>query len=151
MEIDISKYIYNDIPKKEDIKELSRLLKNNKDSYITLYHGTSVRHRIKEQGLLKTTARRRNSYQSESGYVYLSLFHSSARLFGELAYPYDKVCVYAIKIRIKELKADKDQLRNNRLFANEDVGNTLADSFVFGHGARVKRNIFPYELQLTDF
>ncbi len=151
MKIDIKKYIYNDIPSKEDINNLSSLLRSNKDSFITLYHGTSVKHKVTEQGLLRTTARRRNSYQSESGYVYLSLFPSSARLFGELAYPHDKVCVYAVNIRIGELKADKDQLRNKRIFSKIDIGNTLAESFVYGHGARVRRNVFPYELKLTNF
>ena len=151
MNINIDKYIYNESPSKEDISELNRFLKKNKDSYIILFHGTSVRHRIKEQGLLKTTAKRRKSYQSESGYVYLSLFPSSARLFGEIAYPHDNVCVYSIRIPVKELKADKDQLRNKRLFSEEDVGNTLAESLIFGHGARVKRNILPYEIQLTIY
>lgn len=45
--------------------------------------------------------------------------------------------------RVSEMLADTDQLRNQRLFAGRAVGNTLAESLVFGHAARVKGNIAP--------
>jgi len=145
------KYVYNDDPKEKEIIEFSQFLRNNKDSYILLYHGTSTRHDILSEGLLRTNKKRRNSYQSESGYVYLSVFPSSARMFGEIAYPRDVVCVYSARVKIGELLADKDQLRNKRLFGGFNIGNTLADSLIFGHGARIKRDLLPYELRKTTF
>jgi hypothetical protein len=60
------------------------------------------------QGLLPTSAKRRNSYQSTSVYVYLSVWPSLARTFGELGNPYDDVVVYAVDIKVKELKPDLD-------------------------------------------
>jgi hypothetical protein len=57
---------------------------------------------------LPTSAKRRNSYQSTSGYVYLSVWPSLARTFGELGNPYDDVVVYAVDIKVKELKPDLD-------------------------------------------
>lgn len=145
------KYVYNDDPNKKDIKEFSQFLRNHKDSYILLYHGTSTKHNILSEGLLRTNKKRRNSYQSESGYVYLSVFPSSARMFGELAYPHNAVCVYCVRIKIEEILADKDQLRNKRIFGGFNIGNTLAESLIFGHGARVKRDLLPYELRKTTF
>ena len=104
------------------------------------------------QGILKTTSRRRNSAQSTSGFVYLSLYPDSARTFGELAYPKQDVLVYSVDIKIKELKPDSDQLRNKRLWDAEcKIGDTLADSLIFGHGARVARNIYPYEIGVTEY
>lgn len=89
--------------------------------------------------------------QSATGFVYLSIYPQSARTFGELAYPRKQVTVYAVDIKIKELLPDKDQLRNKRLYGQFDIDDTLADSLIFGHGARVKRNILPYELSSTDY
>ena len=145
------KYIYGEEPTKKEVKDFSDFLRRNNEEYITLYHGTSSRHEIAKEGLLRTNRKRRNSYQSQSGYVYLSVFPSSARLFGEIAYPYDKVCVYAVCLKVRELCADKDQLRNKRLFGGFEIGNTLSESLIFGHGARVKRDVMPYELHMTDF
>lgn len=145
------KYIYNDEPTRKDVKEFQDILRCNKESYIILYHGTSEKNDIAKEGLLRTNRKRRNSYQSESGYVYLSIFPSFARMFGEIAYPHDHVCVYAVRLKVRELLPDKDQLRNKRLFGNLDIGNTLSDSFIFGHGARVKRDIKPYELRMTGY
>ena len=106
------------------------------------------------EGLLRTTSRRRNSAQSESGYVYLSIYPSSAKTFGEIAYPRDEVIVYAVDIKIKELKPDKDQLVNKRRWGYgqfDFLGDSLAESLIFGHGARVRRDIRPYEIKKTDY
>ena len=157
MEIDLrnyeqtKKYVYNDTPTAKEIKQFAQILRQYREEYIILYHGTSSRHDIASEGLLRTSRKRRNSYQSQSGYVYLSVFPSSARLFGEIAYPHDKVCVYAVRLKVRELCADKAQLRNKRLFGNFYIGNTLSESLIFGHSARVKRDIKTYELRMTDF
>lgn len=146
------KYFNQESYNQESINEFNQWLKAHKDDYVRLYHGTGARHNIKEEGLLKTSKRRRNSYQSENGYVYLSIYPQNARLFGELGNPYDNTKVYSVDVKIKELKPDTDQLANKRFYAeDENIGNTLADSLVYGSGARVKRNILPYELNETMF
>lgn len=147
----MKKFVYNDSPSLQDIKDFSSFLRKNKEEFITLFHGTSQRHNITEKGLLRTNRRRRNSYQSENGYVYLSVFPSSARLFGEIAYPHDKVCVYQVCVKIKDIKPDLDQIRNKRHWGNCNIGNTLAESLCFCHGARIKRDVMPYELKVTDY
>lgn len=144
------KYFNQESRNQESINEFNQWLKAHKDDYVRLYHGTGARHNIKEEGLLKTSKHRRNSYQSENGYVYLSLYPQNARLFGELGNPYDNTKVYSVDVKIKELKPDTDQLANKR-FYDKNIGDTLADSLVYGSGARVKRNILPYELNETMF
>ena len=132
------------------VSEFNRWLRRHKEDYVRLYHGTSSKHDILGQGILKTTKRMRNSVQSESGFVYLSVYPNTAKTFGELSYPYDEASVYSVVIKIKELKPDTDQLRNKRLWGKDflELGNTLADSLIYGSGARVKRNIEPYEISL---
>ena len=73
-----------------------------------------------------------------------------AKTFSEIGNPYDEASVYSVVIKIKELKPDTDQLRNKRLWDKDflEMGNTLADSLIYGSGARVKRNIEPYEISL---
>lgn len=145
------KYLFNDTPSEKDIKALNQWLLRHRDDYVRLYHGTSSRIPVKEKGLLKTSRRTKKSLQSQTGYVYLSVFPGMARTFGEIAYPHDDVTVYAVDIKIRELLADKDQLANKRMWAGVDCGDTLADSLIYGHGARVKRNINPWEIKETSF
>lgn len=132
------------------VSEFNRWLRRHKEDYVRLYHGTSSKHDILGQGILKTTKRRRNSVQSESGFVYLSVYPNMAKTFSEIGNPYDEASVYSVVIKIKELKPDTDQLRNKRLWDKDflEMGNTLADSLIYGSGARVKRNIEPYEISL---
>ena len=147
---DTEKYFasYSEGYGKELVGEFNKWLKTHKEDYVRLYHGTGARHDILGKGILKTTMRRRNSIQSESGYVYLTVYPDTARTFGELGNPYDKVKVYSVVVKIKELKPDTDQLKNKRLWNADmsELGDTLADSLIYGSGARVKRNIMPYEI-----
>ena len=83
-------------------------LREHKDDYVRLYHGTSISYDIPYQGLLPTSARRRKSYQSESGYVYLSVWPSLARTFGEIGNPYSETVVYAVDIKVSDLRPDTD-------------------------------------------
>lgn len=130
-------------PACQRVREFARWLRKNRNTEITLFHGTAAKLPILEQGLLPTSAvRRRRSYQSGSGYVYLSIFPSSAKMFGEMGYPGQRVVIYAVKVKIKELRPDKDQLRNMRYFAQKQgLFDTLEHSLIFGHGARVKGKI----------
>lgn len=130
------------------VDEFNRWLRRHKKDYIRLYHGTSENIPIMDKGILTTSLKRKKSFQSECGYVYLSVYPSSAKTFGELSYPNSKVVVYSVVIQIKELKPDTDQLNNKRRDGFPEVGNTLADSLIYGSGARVKRSIKPYEINL---
>ena len=100
--------IYNEECTEKEVKAFSKWLRVHSDDYVRLYHGTSSKFDIIHQGMLKTTLHRRNSYQSASGYVYLSIWPSSARMFGELAYPKQDVTVYAVDVKIRELLPDLD-------------------------------------------
>ena len=71
-----------------------------------------------------------------------------------MGYPYDTVVVYAVDVKIKELRPDTDQLYNKRMYMtgdNGEIGNSLADSLIFGHGARIKRALKPWEIKMTDY
>jgi len=143
--------IYNEEASQKQRLAFSKWLRQHREDYVRLYHGTDSDIPILKDGLKKTSTRTKKSMQSATGFVYLSIYPQSARTFGELAYPRKQVTVYAVDIKIKELLPDKDQLRNKRLYGQFDIDDTLADSLIFGHGARVKRNILPYELSATDY
>lgn len=143
-------WIYNN-PRAENkkyTKEFNQWLKEHKEDYCEMYHGTSAKIPILKEGLKKTSSKRRRTYQSGSGYVYLSIYPSMAETFGQMGYPMESIAVYAVRIKIKDLLPDKDQLNNKRFYGEiKDLKNTLAESIIVGSGARVKRNIFPYELK----
>ena len=143
--------IYNEEASQKQRLAFNKWLRQHREDYVRLYHGTDSDLPILKDGLKKTSTRTKKSMQSATGFVYLSIYPQSARTFGELAYPRKQVTVYAVDIKIKELLPDKDQLRNKRLYGQFDIDDTLADSLIFGHGARVKRNILPYELSATDY
>ena len=146
--------IFNEQATEKEIQQFNKWLCAHSNDYVRLYHGTASKFDIMHQGLLKTTSKRRNSYQSASGYVCLSIYPSSARTFGELAYPNQDVTVYAVDIKIRELCPDKDQLFNKRRYGSGDfdfLKDTLAESLIFGHGARVRRVIRPWEIKKTEY
>lgn len=131
---------YND-PNQQEVDELNKFLITNKDKEVYLYHGTRGDYPILEQGLKPTTKTRRNSYQSASGFVYLSVFPGSAKNFANAAFPTRKTVVYKVRTKISELKPDLDQLFNRRLYSGRELGNTLGESLAYGYGARVKGKI----------
>jgi len=142
--------LYSNEPDKKRLKELNDYLKDNSNNLFVLYHGTDKKLPIKKDGLKTTSSKRRKSYQSESGYVYLSPFKETARTFGEMGNPYGSK-VYEVKIPIRLLLADKDQLNNKRSVNDFAIGNTLAESIILGRSLRVKGNIPPYMIKETDF
>lgn len=125
-------------PTPETVARLDRWLRLNPDAWVRLYHGTDAGLPVQAEGLLPTTQRRRNSLQSRSGYVSFTLFPEHAELFARLAYPHRAVIVYGIDLRVGELVPDRDQLRNQRQWAERAVRSTLAHSLAYGHGAQVK-------------
>lgn len=142
---------FSDEYDKKLVYEFNRWLRIHKEDYMILYHGTSENNSIMDNGILTTNQKRGKNFQSSFGYVYLSVYPSLAKTFGELGYPYDKVVVYSVVIKIKELKPDIDQLNNKRQYDFPDIGNTLADSLIYGSGARIKRSVKPYEINLHKY
>jgi hypothetical protein len=134
-------------PTPERIKELGRFLRTDPNRFVRLYHGTDASLPVLEKGLLPTSTTRRRSLQSGNGYVYLSVFPGSAEDFGRMGNPGKKIRVYGVEVTIRRLCADTDQL-NNRRGVGDDVGNSLAESLVFGHGARVKGKIDPMQVYI---
>ena len=98
-----------------------------------------------EEGLKRTTNKTKKSLQSEPGYVYLSIYPESAKLFGNLAYGINDAQVYEIHVPIIHLKADSDQLYNMN-----HMGKSLGDSAIYGNGFRVKGDIPPYMISKYD-
>jgi hypothetical protein len=142
-----TKLFYGEDYTDKDLKEFGKILRHNKgEDYVLMYHGTSCEYNIKNYGIKKTTNKTKKSLQSSPGFVYLSIFPNMAKTFGEIAYPYQETCVYQVFIKIKYLKPDKDQISNQRMYAGLDIKDTLINSFIYGHGARVARDILPYEL-----
>lgn len=130
-------------PKKH--QEFRRFLHQHRNDYLRLYHGTASKHDVPGRGLLPTSATRRLSLQSGSGYVYLSYDPQRALSFARMGYPSEQTfVVYAVTVPIRRLKPDADQLRNKRMWGEQpDIGSSLADSLIYGGGARVKGRIDP--------
>lgn len=126
-------------------------LKAHKDDYVRLYHGTSSSNResVLKKGILKTTARRRKSYQSSSGFAHLSRWPSMAKAFGEMN-NYSDTDVWAVDVKIRDLKPDLDQLANKRQ-AGTLCGDSLAESLLLGNGARVAKTIQPWQIHRLEF
>jgi hypothetical protein len=142
------RHLFYGSPSTEQVNEFSCWLKENPTAFVRLYHGSAALNPILAEGIKKTTARRRNSPQSSSGYVYLSVYPGMSETFSEFASANrgktedgHSKAIYSVDLRVEELLHDSDQLRNQRLFAERNVGNTLAESLVYGHGARVKGDI----------
>lgn len=135
-------------PSPAEVKAFSSWLRSRPNEFVRLYHGTAAANPIWEEGLLPTSLTRRNSIQSGSGFVYLSVFPGMAFDFGRYASlnrPADadgaRVAVYPVTMTIRSLAADIDQLHNRRLWAGEVVGNSLAESLVRARGARHRGRI----------
>ena len=145
----LKKWQWNANITQKDVDDFNRWLQQHKNEYVRLYHSTSERNNISDEGIKKTSSKNRKSYQSQSGYVYLSRYPNMARSFGEINNMSD-VQVYAVDIKIKDLLPDLDQLNNQRA-AGKEIGNTLAESLIYGGGARIKRDIMPYEISSTRY
>lgn len=145
------KYFYSDVNEK-DISEFNSWLRKHKEDYVILYHGTSesTSKMIDNSMIKKTNSKTKRSLQSENGFVYLSVFSGHSKLFAEFGYPKEKSVIYRVYVKIKELKPDKDQLSNKRLYSGLDIKNDLGSSLIYSHGARVNRNIFLYETEKIE-
>lgn len=133
--------------KTPEFKELSQFLRKNELSVIKLFHGTSEKYDVTNDGLKTTKIRTKKSLQSGVGYVYLSVYPDMAGSFGDIANPYGDIVVYQVLVPISELKPDKDQLYNLRN-TGRSVGESLVESLVLGHGACIKGDIPPYMIDV---
>ena len=127
----------------EDHRLFRIFLHQNRMKYIRLYHGTSPEHDVVGvgRGLLPTSRNRAKSLQSGAGFVYLTYDPNRALSFAQHAYPgLDRYVVYGAITLIGKLKPDLDQLFNKRQWSDrhQDIGSTLADSLIYGGGARYK-------------
>ena len=139
------------LPQTNDVKTINKFIKDKSDIYvqnhIKLYHGTHPNHPIKEQGLLPTSSTRRLSLQSASGYVYLATTPEMAKQFGDIGNGINNSKVYEVTVPIHKLLADKDQLKNKRMYGDEDIGNSIGDSIIHGRTVRVKGKIEPWQIE----
>lgn len=137
------------VPNTEMKKELQRWLSQHMDryrnDYVLLYHATGIRIPIAQEGLKPTSATRRRSFQSQPGFVYLAATPERAKNFGDMGNQ-SQSRVYAVNVLVRNLKPDLDQLNNQRS-VGKDVGNSLAESILWGGGARVKGAVGPWDVR----
>lgn len=138
------------VPSPDKVKQMKEWLNSKKDifmpSYIKMYHATDPSIPILEKGLKPTSNSRRRSYQSESGFVYLANTPERAKTFGDLGNS-GRSIIYEIVVPINKLMPDLDQLNNIRA-SGQNVGNSLAESIIYGGGARLKGKIEPYAIRV---
>jgi hypothetical protein len=138
------------VPTEEKVKSVKKWLSDNLDKYnpiyVNFYHATHPDLPIEEEGLLPTSNGRKRSYQSQIGYVYLANTPERAKTFGDLAYGINNSVIYEVAVRVQDLKADLDQIRNQRI-TGVDIGNSVAESIVYGGGVRVKKKIEPWQIK----
>jgi len=117
------------------------------DSLIKLYHGTSPKIPILEQGIKTTKRSTSHSFQVENGYTYFSIYPDMSKTFGDIGFGINNSVIYECLIPVSKIKPDKDQLINCKIH-NPDVGNSIGDSIIYGHGVRVKGDIPPYMIKI---
>lgn len=125
-------------PTAERVATLDRWLRANPGAWVRLFHGTAAALPVLREGLKPTCETRRNSLQSRSGFVSFSIYPGHAEVVARLAHPGHALAVYGVDFRVGELVPDRDQLRNQRLWAQRAVRDTLAHSLAYGHGAQVR-------------
>lgn len=143
-------HIFYGNPTPQQVADFSSWLRARPNAFVRLYHGAPAGLNIEDEGLLPTSLSRRNSLQSTSGFVYLSAYPGMAYDFGHFASlnrapaaDGARVAVYPVTITLRRLLADLDQLANRRKFAQEQVGNSLAESLIRARGARVRGRVEP--------
>lgn len=139
-------------PSSKNVQLMKEWLRQHSDrynmEYVILYHGTNPHIPVMEQGLLPTSAERRRSFQSTSGYVYLSATPEMAKVFGELGNS-GKCVVYEVRIPFRRMLADMDQIRN-KMSVGERIGSSVAESLVYGGGVRYKGKIEPSYITIYE-
>lgn len=151
--VDFSKdEAWNDIAygeaKPEAVTRLKKWLKDNPDTVVRMYHGTNASIPVETEGLKPTSAKTAKSLQSRHGVVSLSIYPGMAKQFGEMVYPGKEIAIYAVDVPVSRLLPDADQLKNMRYWGEKKgLGNSLAESIAYGHGAQLKGKIPQYPLR----
>lgn len=153
---------FNENPKKADKQKLNKFIKEQKANIytpieITFFHGSSIMdfEKILDKGILPTTKKNRNSYQSSSGFVYLTPYLYIAQIFGNYAahwrqhssFNNEKAnsIIYKIDVSITNLSPDRDQIINknkNKLEHEQPLSFNFAESLIEGKSIRNKGMIY---------
>jgi hypothetical protein len=137
------------VPSAQKAQEINRWVRSHSDRYriewVKFYHGTDPSLAIEVEGLKPTSATRRRSYQSRSGYVYLANTPERAETFGRLGNS-GRCLVYEVAVPVRSLRADRDQL-GNLCSTGVTVGNSIGESIVYGGGVRIKGRIEPFAVR----
>jgi hypothetical protein len=155
LRMEFPELIWNVEPTDKQIEKLNKWLRDNKEKYVRMFHGTPFENKenVLQKGLLPTSSTRRHSFQSQSGYVYLSVFPTMSKHFADMAshQDKDKNVVFEVVAAIMDLKPDTDQLINKRHHSdNKNIGDTLADSIIYGHGARIRGKVDRNLIRIVD-
>lgn len=141
------------LPSKEKAADMAEWLKKHGSrfdlTYTVLYHATSRDVPVLTEGLLPTGGGRRNFQQSRNGYVCLASTPEQAKGFGDMGTNSDSV-VYEVLVPVFKLAPDADQLNALR-DAGTEVGRGLAESIVYGGGARVRGAIEQWQIKPFDY
>jgi hypothetical protein len=143
---------------KENADYITKFLRNSgKSRYqpsclIKVYHGTNPKLTILKDGLKTTKIKTAHTNQSTLGYTYFSIYPSSAKAFGDMGWGINNSVVYECLIPICEIEPDKDQLKFCHMYSSDDeeIGDSIGDSIVYGHGIRVKGDIPPYMIKIHN-
>jgi len=68
-----------------------------------------------------------------------------AKTFGDLANSGQSI-VYEVIVPIRKIRADTDQLHNQRAVGAQ-VGNSVGESIIYGGGVRVKGRVHPWAIR----
>jgi hypothetical protein len=144
--------VFYGTPTPQALTRLRVWLRDHQDANIVLFHGTKEKYPVMTQGLLPTGRGRRNSFQSRSGYVSLSVYPGHAVDFARLGGNYrDEVALYRVTIPVRRALPDTDQLKNMRLWGGDaSIGRSLADSLAHGHGVQVRGEVPFYMIEKMD-
>jgi hypothetical protein len=137
-------------PSPEKAQAINRWVLDNKNlnanKFVRFYHGTDPSLPIEDEGLKPTTAKRRRSYQSKSGFVYLANTPERAENFGLLGNR-GRCVVYEVIVPVRSLRADLDQLNNQRATGRYgELGDSIGESVVYGGGVRIKGALEPWQV-----
>lgn len=139
-------------PSPEKVSAIKAWLAENRPKsrlrFVKFYHATGKNLPILHEGLKPATESRRRSYQSRSGFVYLANTPERAKVFGDLGNQ-SRSDVYEVIVPVCHLLPDLDQLQNQRA-VGENVGDSLAESIVYGGGACVKGRIEPCQIRKME-
>lgn len=130
---------------------LRNFIRGRRREYVVLYHGTTRERaeRIIVEGLKPTTSTRRNSYQSASGYCYLTPDHEMAKAYAMHGAPMaPDHTVLRIIARFNRLQPDGDNIANKQREAGIVIASNAISSIAHCHSVRVRGRIGPESISI---